>query len=810
MNVVPLRSRKRPPTRNTVADSHVPRTRRTRLSVACAYPFAAMLFGAAVPDAALAQMTAVGLEEVIVTSRKQEEDIQATPVAVSAFSTESLEQRGVANLTQLGGVVPNLTMEVGAANGGGSNSSTIYIRGVGQTDFLATTDPGVGIYIDGIYYPRSVGSVMDLLDLERVEVLRGPQGTLFGKNTIGGAINMVSSKPRANAGGYAEVTVGNYDRVNFRGSVDQPLIENTLNSRFSIVSKKAEGYAHIRAYDFATDKPGEIIDDRNDENKLGMRAALSWIAADDLFVDLVLDYSHSSEKPGLIQLLEYTGGPKPTPALGDLWNGLVGIPNGTPMSSALIRHDKDTSYGNDNAVNDLDQWGAGLTIVRSFEHFEFKSITGYRTFDAEFGRDGDGAPIAWGQTLNDQSQHQWSQEFQLNGKSFDDRLNWTTGLFYFNEENIDKNHIEALTGLWTALEALPAQLTGDPCGAPWVAPGCAGNPINLNLDIDLGAYNKIVSDSYAVFGQVNFNVTDALRLTGGLRYSFEKKEFTHEGTRNESQTVSFPRATEDESWGAFTPMAGADYRINDDFMLYTSVARGFKSGGFNGRPLTVTGAKPFDPEYVTSYEAGFKSEWWENRIRLNVAAFLSDYTDMQFTANAYSDETQTFEQIIDNVGEAKIHGFEIELEARPIPALQIQTSVGHTKFEIEELTADVPGVSTDSQQPHTPEWTASTGITYTWNLADGDLSLRGDWIFEDSSYIDIQNTPTLERDSSNRYNARLTYSMPQSGWEIAAFGTNLSNTRYLVSGLSTLDSFGHVEGSYNRPREYGVVIKKTF
>jgi iron complex outermembrane recepter protein len=789
--------------------SSLPRTRRTALSLACAYPLTALLLGAPLAQWASAATTD-GLEEVIVTSRKQAEDIQVTPVAVSAFSTNSLEQRGVANLTQLGGVVPNLTMEAGAANGGGSNSSTIYIRGVGQTDFLATTDPGVGIYIDGIYYPRSVGSVMDLLDLERVEVLRGPQGTLFGKNTIGGAINMVSTKPSSKAGGYGELTIGSYNRVNFKGSVDQPLIENSLNSRFAIVSKKADGYADVRSYDFATAKAGPVIDERGNENKLGLRASFNWFAIEDLTAELVLDYTHSREKPGPVVLLDYTGGPQPTPALGSLWNNLVGFPNGTPMSTALIANDKDTTYGNANAVNDLDQWGVGLTVDRSFDAFQLKSITGYRGFQAEFGRDGDGSPLDWQQTIDDQSQYQFSQEFQLNGKSFDNRLNWTTGLFYFKEQNIDRNHIQVLPGLYTALEALPGQLSGSPCAAPWVAPGCAGNPINLNLDLDLGAYNKIISDSYAAFGQVNFDVTDAFRLTAGLRYSYETKEYTHSGDRKVSNTISFPLASAEESWGAVSPMAGADYKINENFMLYTSASKGFKSGGFNGRPLTVAGAKPFDPEFVTSYEAGFKSEWFDNRVRLNAAAFLSHYSDMQFTANVYSNETQTFEQIIDNVGKAKIHGFEIELEARPIPALSIQSSVGHTQFRITDLTADVPGVTEQSQQPHTPEWTASTGITYTWNLANGDLSLRGDWIYEGKSFIDIQNTPTLEKEISNRYNARLSYSMQESGWDFALYGTNLSNQRYIVSGLSTLDSFGHVEGSYSRPREYGATVRKSF
>jgi iron complex outermembrane receptor protein len=773
-------------------------------------PLAALLLGAAAIATIAPALADSGIEEIVVTSRKQLETVQETPIAVTALGAGELQARGLTNITQLTGNVPNLTMEAGAANGGGSNSSVIFIRGVGQVDFLPTTDPGVGIYIDGIYYPRSVGSVMDLLDLERVEVLRGPQGTLFGKNTIGGAINMVSTKPGDILSGYGELTLGKYDRVNFRGSVDVPLIADTLNGRFAVVSKKADGYAHVRAFDIATSTPGKVLDERGNENKLGLRSSLHWMGADDFTADLILDYSRSREKPQPLNLLQYTGGPKPSPALGDLWNALVGFPGGTPMSEAFISGDKDISYGTQNAVNDLTQWGVGLTLNKSIDNLDLVSITGYRAFIADFGRDGDGSPLPWTQTLDHDSQHQFSQEFQLNGNALDQRLSWTSGLFFFNEQSLDHNRVMVLPGLYNALEALPAQLTGAACAAPWAAPGCAGNPINSNLDFNIHAYNKITSDSYAAFGQANYNLTDQPRITAGLRYTYETKEYTLDHHHLTSNTYSVPYTVLRKSWVAVTPMGGLDYQLTDDIMVYTSVSRGFKSGGFNGRPRDASATTPFDPEYVTSYEAGFKSEWFQNRLRVNVAAFYSDYTKMQFTANVYSAQTGSFDQVIANVGEARIKGVELEVQAKPTERLSLHVASGYTNFAITRLNADVPGVSKDSKQPYTPNWTASGGFAYTLPVGSGDLSLRGDWVFEGTSYLDIQNTPALTKRASNTFNARLSYALPAQGWTLSAFETNLTNQRRVVSGLSTLDSFGQVEGTYNRPREWGVSVRKDF
>ncbi|MBC2778985.1 TonB-dependent receptor [Parasphingopyxis marina] len=752
----------------------------------------------------------IGLGAIVVTARRVSELLQESPVAVTAMSGEELESRSLRNITDIGGTVPNLTLTGGAPNGGGSNSSVIFIRGVGQTDFLPTTDSGVAIYVDGVNFSRSVGSVVDLLDLERLEVLRGPQGTLFGRNTIGGVINLVSSRPRSELGGYVEATIGNYDRTDFRTVLDIPMASN-LNSRFAVSYNRRDGYADVRAWDFATSTPGRVVDDRGDQNRLSVRAIFDWQASDNFNATLAMDYAHSRENPAPVNLLEYTGGPKPVPALGDLWNGLVGIPNGTPMSTAFISDDVDTTFGIQNAVNDLDQGGVALTLELDVGAATLKSISSYRVVDALFGRDGDGSPIDWQSTLNDQHNEQLSQEFSIAGTGFDDRLTWTAGLFYLNEDNTDRNHIIVTPGLYSALEALPGQLpnpVNTSCAPPWIAPGCPGNPINVSLDIDLAAYNRVQSESYGIFGQASFSLTDALRLTVGMRYSYDKKDYTLEHRRQVSNTFVVPLTNLNDSWDAFTPMVSLDYQVTDDLLLYGSFASGYKSGGFNGRPLSAAEAQSFDPEYVDSFEVGFKSQWFDNRLRLNVAAFLSRYKDMQFSANVFNPDTGNLELIIDNVGRADITGVEVELEARPVPALSIRGSLGYTHFNITDLTADVPGVTADSQQPFTPRWTGSLGVAYDWAIGDGNLNTRIDWTYQSDSFADIQNTPSLVHQASNLFNARMTYTPPDENWDFSVWVTNLTNERFVATGVQTLDSFGHVEGTYNPPRMWGLTVRR--
>ncbi len=760
----------------------------------------------AMAQEAEAESSSVTVEEIVVTARKREESIQETPIAVTAFSGEQLRERNLTNLMEIGSFAPNVTMATANGGSGGGNNGQVYIRGIGQIDFLFTTDPGVGIYIDGVYHPRTLGAVMDLLDLERIEILRGPQGTLFGKNTIGGALSLVSVKPTDIVEGFGEVTIGDFDRFDFRGSLNFPVVEERLLARVSVSAKNRDGYGKRLDYD-----TGEVIDRTGDEDQLAARLALRWLPSEKVTVDFNIDYTREREQSVPTTLIQFddTGEFGGVPIA--LWNALIGGPSGMPMSSAFITGDEDTSYGTGPNRNTLDMWGTGLTVEVDLGFATLKSITAYREMEASFGRDGDGSPLPVLHTDQDQDQDQFSQEFQLYGSALDYRLDWLVGAFYFDEFGRDQNDVVLTSGLFGALEALPVQLTGAPCAPPFLAPGCPGNPINPLLDLDFDIFNEIDITSWALFGQLTYDFTDKLSLTAGARYSYEEKEYTLEHRRIASNTFIVPYTVVSDDWGEVTPMASLSYQATDDVMFYGSVSRGFKSGGFNGRPIVSSQVEAYDPEFVWAYELGIKSEWLENRLRVNAALFFSDYQDIQFTAVAADPNTGTLLLTVDNLGDAEIKGVELEVLARPVANLDISLAVGYTDFEITKLLPSVVDLTEDSVPPRTPEWTASGSVQYGWNIMrNGFLAVRGDWIYESESFADTQNTPSIARKAHSIFNARLTYSNVEGDWEIALFGTNLTDERVVVSGLSALTSFGTVEGFYNRPREWGASFRMNF
>lgn len=749
------------------------------------------------------------LEEIIVTARKREESLQETPIAISTFSAADLEARSLDSLMDVGAYVPNVSMATGQGGSGGANNGQIYIRGVGQSDFLFTTDPGVAIYIDGVFHPRTLGSSMDLLDLEQIEILRGPQGTLFGKNTIGGAINVVSSKPNGEPGGYAEATLGRFDRTDFRGGIDFALTD-TFFAKAAISYKSRDGWG--KRLDFAT---GEKIDDAGDIGQFGGRLALRWIASDAVSVDFSFDYSNWDQASVATTLIEFddAGAFGGVPTI--LWNALVGGPSGLPMSSAFITGDPDTTYGTGPNKNKLDSWGVNSTIEWDLDWGTLKSISAYRKMDALFGRDGDGSPLPIVHTNQHQDQHQFSQEIQLLGTSFDEKLNWVAGVFYFDEFGRDENKPVLTSGLFQALEGLPVQLDGSPCAPPFAAPGCPGNPINPLLDLDFDIFNEIDITSFAVFGQASLDLSDRLSMTLGLRYSYEEKKYTLQHRRIASNTFIVPLTTIEEDWSEPTYTAGLQYQWADELMTYLTIARGFKSGGFNGRPTVSGEVSAFDPEFVNSYEIGIKSEWLDRRLRLNAAIFYYDYADLQFGAVTADPVSGSLLLVIDNVASAEVTGGEIELQLLVAEGLSISATVGYTDFQISKVEAGVVDISKQTKSVLTPKWTTSLSVGYIFpEQKAGVFRIRGDWTYESKSFADIQNTDSIARDAHSIINARLSWQLSSDlmggGWEAALFGTNLADKRVLVSGLQALNSFGTAEGHFNRPREWGLSIRKSF
>lgn len=740
------------------------------------------------------------VEEIMVTARKRSESLQETPIAISAFSANALAERNLTNLTEIGNFVPNMIMSTAPGGSGGGNNAQIYIRGIGQTDFLFTTDPGVGIYVDGVYYPRTLGGVLDLLDLERVEVLRGPQGTLFGKNTIGGAVSLTSAKPDEEFGGFGEVTMGRYSRLDMRGGFNAAVVEDRLFMKVAFSSKDRNGYG--RRLDYFT---GEETGRTGDENVTASRIAFRWLASEDIEVNLSADYTREREGSVPTTLLQLNAGQGLTP----LWNALVGVPSGLPISDAFITGDPYTSYGTGPNHNTLDAWGLALTVDWDLGAISLKSITAYREMEATFGRDGDGSPIQWVHTDQVQDQDQFSQEFRISGSHFDDRLKWVAGAFYFEESGRDHNDVRLASGLFAALEALPGpiiQLSPFPC--PAICAGGAGNPINIGFDIDLDVLNEIDIESVAVFSQGTFSVTDKLSVTAGVRFTHEKKEYTLAHARVNAMVFTVPLTTIANSWDSFTPMASIDYQWNEDLLTYASISRGFKSGGFNGRPILENAVQPFNPEHVTAYELGAKSDWLDSRLRINVAAFFNDYTDIQLGFNT-TDDFGNLVLIVENAGTAEVKGFEIELQARPIPGLDITAAVGYVDFQFKSLN---PGatITLDTKQVKSPEWTASSSIQYTFALEEsGFLTIRGDWSYVGKNYSNVTNDEIVAQRGHSLFSARLVYEPPSEQWEIAIFGTNLSNTRYIENGL-TAAAFGSAEGFYAPPRQWGASVKARF
>ncbi len=728
------------------------------------------------------------LEEVLVTAQKREERLQDTPISMTVFTAAQIERPELDDLTDIGRFTPNVVFDQGTGNTGSSNNSQFFIRGVGQVDFLFSSDPGVGIYVDDVYRPRVTGSILDLIDMERIEILRGPQGTLYGKNTIGGAISIVSKGPDGEQNGEATITTGSRSRFDAKASLNFP-IEDNLSGRFSFSTRNQDGYVERILQDGVN---------TGDVNSNAMRGQLRWTPGDDWDIYLRGDYTRGREEAIANELLAVN-----TDALLlTLWNALVAPTYGPGVAydERWLSPERE-SKATGPSFSDIDDWGVSLNISKFLaNNTTVKSITAYRDTEAEFGIDVDNSPLTYLETNNDNDHDQFSQEIQISGISFDDRLNWVVGGFYMTESASDAYDLILGGGLFDALEAFP----------PGIIPGLGGegNPIHVALDFEATIFDEIEIDSVAVYAQGTFDVSDKLGLTLGGRYTDEDKEFTTELVRNASGVTTVPRTTVSDSWDAFTPRAEINYQWNPEVMTYFSASKGFKSGGFNGRAQSIVEIDSFDPEYVWSYEIGLKSEWFDRKLVVNLSAFHNDYTDIQLTS--VRDVQGIIVVVVENAGDAEMDGFELEFAAQPTDAFMIRGGVGYLDAEYTSLN---PGatVTLDTKLVKTPKWTASLLADYEWSLGDsGSLTISGNLSYRSSHFNEVTNLPILEQEAYTLLGANVTYLSASERWSIILFGTNLSDERYMTNGLGALDSFGTVDATYGRPREWGLSFRTWY
>lgn len=733
-----------------------------------------------------------GLDEIVVTARKQNETLGNTPLSISAFTAESLQERQVERLADVARFVPNLVFDSGTGGTGGSANAQVFIRGIGQSDFLFTTDPGVGIYIDGVFFPRSLGALLDVVNLERIEVVRGPQGTLFGKNTIGGAISLTSARPADTLGGHVELAVGNYDRLDFKGYVNMPLVEDRLGSSLAFSRQRRDGY--VRRLSDGTSL--------GDVDSTAARGQLLFKASDNMNVLLAADVTRRRE-----QTIATSGRAFANSALIlNLWNAFAG--RGT-YGTQYDTGNPFTTNASGPSYSDLDLWGISGTLDWTLGGAALKSISAYRSQRARFAGDDDNSPLQYLETNNYDREHMFSQELQLSGKGLNDRLNWLVGAFYLRESARNHNHNWLYPGLYGGLERLAGPINGSPLSAP-TAPGGPGNPRNIALDGNQMRYIAQDTDSAALYTHAIFKLTSKLNASAGLRYSYDKKEFEASVLRIDANVYILPPGTHaSDSWNSVSPKFGLDYHWTSDVMTYVSAARGFKSGGFNGRPRQANAAlQTFDPETAWAYEAGLKATWFDRRLVSNIAIFHTKYRDIQFTA--VQTVNNDIAAVVANAGEATIQGFEVELAARPTAGLDLTLGVGYTDASYDRIAPGVTGITTASKLPKTPEWTGSVGAQYAFDLPRGRLSLRSDYSYRSYTETNPTNTPMLAQPGFGLLSARVAFASSDGARELALFGTNLTNKLYVTNGLEAVALFGQAEVNYGRPREWGLSASMRF
>lgn len=746
------------------------------------------------------------LEEITVTARKRPEGLQDAPMSVTAFTDESLQSRGTDNLAQIADFTPNMTFQNNPSFGGASNTAAIYLRGIGQKEFLPTTEPGVGLYVDGAYVARSVGAILDVLDMEQIEILRGPQGTLFGRNTIGGAINIITRKPNEQFSAKAEVTLGTDNRANLKAFINGAFSDRFF-ANLSVATLNQDGYV---------DRPDGT--DLGDDGTLLARLALRWLPTDQLEFNFSAELNREEENGPPLTLSGINYGlpidavnTPPFALIHNVRANAVATGVEAPCASfdAPLNLDVPGCYDDRYVVGDSTSLGTAAAFSETYidafnlrinwqlsDRLELRSITAYRDLDSQFARDGDHSPHTISEFVDLLDQKQFTQEIQLLGTSQDNRLNWILGFYFFDE---------------------------------------SGNNINL-LDFTVSNFRsggRFDNESTAFYLQASYDLTDALHLTAGIRVTDETKQFLPDqiifnnwfaGTGHPQLDAPFMQAgtrilpfiEKEIDINETSPLVNLAYDINDDLMIYASYSEGFKSGGFTQRvfppivpPFTAPAGTPdidliptFEPEFVQAFELGFKYMGAGGRLRLNGAVFDTEYDDLQiqvFTSVA---------PVTKNAASAEISGFELELQWLPGNEWLVEFGAGYVDAEYNRIDASTTFVDKDNDLERISKWTLNLGLSKDINLAGkGRLTPRLDWSYRSKFFNDTFNTPQIaQSDGYHLTNVSLAWQNPAENWRVILSVNNLADEDYLITGIIG-DAFQSYETLHNRGREWRLRIQ---
>jgi len=796
------------------------------------------------------------IEEVVVTSEFREVSVQDVPIAITAYTGDMMADRGWTRITEVTAKTPNVSLREG---GQARSGMLAYIRGVGQSDFIAALEPGVGVYVNDVYYAQLTGSLLELLDVERVEILRGPQGTLSGRNSIGGAIKMFTREPDEDNPDYIRVGYGSYSQVDMRGAAGFTISENKLYGRFSGAAKTRDGY--VKVLDYACTHPGSSvptnraaynckIGEMGDKEYATGRLELRWLVRDDLEVNFSADYLNdkSGTAPGVAWYADRTAIEAAQRPDGSYINPTVTLINedGTvtyyrgnnyvpygpyhnasdPINDPYVSYGTIADYGQqyvgagDPAVtvpvdwkptvlpsrNYIRQWGMSATVDWDInDDLSFLSITAYRAYHTWSTWDEDGSPVALNQLDNRLDNWQFTQEMRLLGTA--GNVDWTLGGFYLDQES-----------------TYNARVT-----------------LNYALLDFLHGPDPTPAHTWALFAHANWHVTDRFNLIGGLRYSDEYKKYTHyrrnpDGSAIGSLGPTFPGAPdlinirltgvngltatfEDNRWDY--RIAG-EFTVNDDIMTYGSISTGYKSGGVNPRPFFPEQLKTFAPETSTAYELGVKSTWLDGTLQANAALFYTKFKDIQLIlveceVPSFIDPDGIGPPCLKpaNVGDADIKGVELELMWYPTENVIIDAQASWLNFDytyVDPLALLGSSIAPEDMiTPYTPENKWSLGVQYTFPMTShGSLTARVDAAHQGKMYADATNKPVNEIPAYSLYNFIAWWDSPDQDWRVEFQWLNFTDKFYIVDMYDVVGSQGTVLAQPGLPQTFNISFTRNF
>jgi len=696
------------------------------------------------------------LEEIIVTAQKRAQNLQTVGTSITAFDAASMQEQNLKDVTDIATQTPGMQFNQY------SPTITVYnLRGVSQNDFSDHQEAPVAVYVDDAYVASMGALAGTMYDLERVEILRGPQGTLFGRNATGGLIHYVSKKPSANAEGYISADFGNFQAINTQGAINAPFsdavfgrfafatashdgyIENTLGPRLN----NQKQYAARAQLLFKPTSDGEILLNlhglKNDNERSGI---YSWAA------------SHADANG-----LGYFIGPD------DASNGACpgcddfGYKN---PSNDVFKQSEDRT-----GLFDREEYGITAHVDWKFESFQFTSVTDYLHLKKRYGEDSDMSPTNIFNYDTAQKYHQFSQELRLNGDA--GSLRWIAGLYYL-DYHTDNQAITDFRGLTSIVDI----------------PGGLG-----------GAFFTLDTRSWSGFGQAEFDFADGWTAISGARYTNDRKEYDYNETDPFAETSV--HYVDNHSWSNVTAKLELDRKFSSDAMVYGSISRGAKGGGYSAPSTGDSTADPlftqrlrFDQETLTSYEVGVKSEFWNRSARLNAAAFYYDYKNYQGFV------LQGLTQVVVNV-DATVKGAEVEFAVVPTRGLNVELGASY----LDTLAKDVAlpsGALADREMPQAPKLSLNASVRYEWPAGNGNLSVEVDGKWNDKQYLELLNAQVDLQKAYGVVNAKVGYAGGSGNWDVSAFVRNLADERYRVYNLDLAAPLGINQGVYAPPRLYGV------